>query len=480
MAVLTRDIAIQAEISALARDDLHVFAQLAFDELKGELYMDNWHIAAVARKLERVEAGGPKRLIISMPPRTMKSDMASIFYPAWSLGRNPSAKIICASYGQKLSEDFAATMRTLMRSQTYAEIFPATKLDPGRNSVDEIATTKGGYRLSTSVGGVLTGRGADTIIIDDPLKASDAHSEAARASMHAWYRGTLLSRLNDPARGRIILVSQRLHQDDLAGVLNEEGDWDDLTLPLIEWRDREIETWPGTMKLRRAGEILHPERFPEPWIEKQRRDMGERDFEAQYNQRPLPPGGALFKRSWLQRYEKLLPLDHYEGIFQSWDTAYGTGDSHDYSACTTWGLLKGKYHLLHVYRDRLEFPALKKSVLSLRKTWRPWIVVVEGYGSGISLYQEIKSTIGGNWIRKLNGATSKVDRASQQTAKFERGDVLLPSNAEWLEEFQDELLAFPNGKHDDQVDSVVQFLAAVDTGNLLTGGNLHLSVRTLY
>lgn len=365
-----------------AREDFHLFSMLAFSQLNDEPYLDNWHVAAIARKLEHIDCGNLKRLIICMPPRTMKSLLASVFYPAWALSREPSAKIICASYAQPLSNDFAFQMRRLMQTAWYRSVFPILKLDQKKLGVDEIGTTAGGYRLSTSVGGVLTGRGADIIIIDDPIKSADAHSDVVRESVLKWYSGTVVSRLNNPKTGRIIVVAQRLHEEDLPGQLLQGSGWDQLILPLQEWAPRSIEILPGLHVERAPGDVLHPARFSLDEVASYRSTMGERDFEAQYNQRPLPPGGALFKLEWFKRYEVPPAAQQLQGIFQSWGTAYETDETNDFSACTTWGLCGDKYYLLDVYRERLKFPDLQKQVVAQREKWNASLVVVEGIGSG--------------------------------------------------------------------------------------------------
>lgn len=450
----------------LARDDFEWFSMCAFKQLDDEPYQHNWHIAAIANQLMRVHRGESRRLIITMPPRTMKSFLASVTYPAWLLGRRPAEKIVCASYAQDLSNEFAFQMRRLMQTPWYKEVFPNTRINPKKSGVSEIATTKGGYRLSTSAGGTLTGRGASTIIIDDPIKAADAHSEVVRNSVMNWFSGTVVSRFNNPKKGKLILVAQRLHMEDLPGQLSAMGGWENLNLPLVAWEDQEIELLRGKFIERSAGDILHEDRFGDEDIARLRAELGEQDFEAQYNQRPLPPGGALFKLEWLQRYDAKPQPHQIECIIQSWDTAYEIAEGNDYSVCTTWGLSGKRYYLLDVFRKRLQFPDLEKAVYKLRDDWHADLVVVERAGSGISLYQNIANNRH-QWIKILKPAGSKQDRASQQTPKFERGEIWVPKEAPWLKTFLDELSVFPQGKHDDQVDSVVQFLAAVDTGKLL-------------
>ncbi|WP_409644788.1 phage terminase large subunit [Sphingorhabdus sp.] len=467
-AVTTTDATSLAKsVRQLARDDFYVFAQRAFSELHDVPYMDNWHILAIARQLDRVEKGEIMRLIITMPPRTMKSFLGSVCFPAWILGKNPSAKIICASYAQALSNEFAFEMRRLMQTPWYRAVFPNVHIDAKKASVDEVKTTRGGYRLSTSVGGSLTGRGADFIVIDDPIKAGDALSQTIMASAIAWYSNTVSSRLNNQKTGKIVVVAQRLQPEDLPGQLAAMGSWEELTLPMIAWQDQEIELIPGTFANRPAGNLLHEARFGEEEIRRLRAEMTEQDFEAQYNQRPLPPGGALFKLQWLKRYDKCPAVHEIQGIFQSWDTAYEVAEGNDYSVCSTWALCGKRYVLLDIFRERLQFPDLERAVYRQREKWDANLVIVEKAGSGISLYQNIRNHTRRFWIVNISPSGSKQDRASQQSPKFERGEVYVPNDAPWLKTFEDELISFPHFKHDDQVDSVVQFLAAVDTGRLL-------------
>lgn len=451
----------------LARDDFYVFAVRAFRELHDVPYMDNWHIKAIAYQLVRLDKGEITRLLLTMPPRTMKSFLSSVCLPAWILGRNPSAKIISASYAQALSNEFAFEMRRLMQTKWYRSVFPNVHIDAKKASVDEVKTTRGGFRLSTSVGGSLTGRGADLIIIDDPIKAGDASSQTVMESAIKWYSNTVSSRLNNPKTGKIVVVAQRLQPEDLPGQLAATGGWEELTLPMVAWQDQEIEVIPGTFVNRPAGNLLHEERFGEEEIRRLRSEMTEQDFEAQYNQRPLPPGGALFKQQWLKRYYERPPVHEIQGIFQSWDTAYEVAEGNDYSVCSTWALCGRRYYLLEIFRERLQFPDLERAVYRQREKWDANLVIVEKAGSGISLYQNIRNHTRRFWIVHINPLGSKQDRASQQSPKFERGEVYVPNEAPWLKTFEDELISFPHVKHDDQVDSVVQFLAAVDTGNLL-------------
>src|SRR5215472_8065752 len=224
----------------------------------------SWYHEVIAAKLMAVRQGRIKRLIINLPPRHLKSLMASIAFPAWCLGHDPSAQILCVSYAQDLADKLARDCRSIMMSRRYRQIF-ATRLATQRQAVEEFITTRQGYRLATSTGGVLTGRGADIIIIDDPLKPEEALSQAQRKAGNEWYDHTLYSRQNDKRRGAIVIIMQRLHEDDLVGHVLAQEPWEVLSFPAIAEADEEhqIETiWGLESFTRRRGEALHPDREP--------------------------------------------------------------------------------------------------------------------------------------------------------------------------------------------------------------------------
>ena len=226
------------EYKFILRNDLVSFIERAFYELNPQTrFLSGPHIEMIATKLEACRQGKIKRLIINLRPRGLKSHCASIAFPAWYLGHNPTGQIICASYGQDLADKFARDCRTIMTADWYKAIF-ATRV-ANRQAVADFMTTEQGVRMSTSVGGVLTGRGADLIIIDDPLKPDEALSETRRMAVNDWYDNTLVSRLNDKANGCIIIIMQRLHQDDLVGHVLEQEDWEVLSFPAIAEQDED-------------------------------------------------------------------------------------------------------------------------------------------------------------------------------------------------------------------------------------------------
>jgi len=459
---------LRREMDRLCAMDFCTFAYRAFTELESKELTPSVHIAIIAELMRKIFYGEVRRGLVCIPPRYLKTFLITICLSAWILGRRPGARIICASYGASLAEKFSSDTLRLMRSPWYRRIFPGTVISPYKQSAVEFATTAGGYRLATSVGGTLTGRGADFVFIDDPLKASDAHSPVARQGSIDWYNGSVLSRFDDPKKGAIVTIAQRLHAEDLPGHLIETGSYEQLILPAINPQDAFYDVLPGGKKVFfEAGRILMPQRHDLGDLEQKKLEMGEHDFEAQFNQRPLPPGGATFKAAWIKRYDKLPHEYQIQEIMQSWDTAYEGGEHNDFSVCTTWALCSHGYYLLDVWRGKPEFWQLEKKVYELREKWNASLVIMERAGAGISLIQNIKNRDGRQWIVHYGPQPSKIDRAQQQTPKFEQGKIFMPSEAEWLPALEKELFSFPHGKHDDQVDSVVQFLMAVDSGNLL-------------
>lgn len=302
-------------VATLARSDFGVFPQRAFVELEGQPLEDNWHINAIAALAMQIQNGEVLRAVVCMPPRYLKSFMLTVALSAWCLGRDPRTKIICCSYGIDLAEKFSSDTLRLMRTDWYRHIFPDTHISALKATKSNFETTAGGGRFASSVGGTLTGRGADLIVVDDPLKAGDAHSEAMREASINWFNHSVRTRLNNPKKGKIIVVAQRLHAEDLPGLLLESNSWKPLIIPAIQWQDTSYYIGPG-LRIGHcaAGRVLQPARQDLAELEELRREMGERDFEAQYNQRPLPPGGAIFKADWLQRYDAPPPPEKVMGI----------------------------------------------------------------------------------------------------------------------------------------------------------------------
>ena len=381
----------RTEYEALLRQDFTTFAARCFHQLNPQTDLAmNGHLEVTAAKLAAVCQGKIRRLIINLPPRHLKSLMASIAFPAWCLGHNPSAQILCVSYAQDLADKLARDCRSIMMSPWYRHIF-RTRLAAHRNAVQEFITTRQGYRLATSTGGVLTGRGADFILIDDPLKPEQALSKALRQACNEWFVHTLYSRLNDKRSGVIVIIMQRLHEDDLVGHVLGQEPWEVLSFPAIAEADEvhKIETiWGPQCFTRRLGEALHPAREPLAVLQNIRRTIGEYNFAGQYQQSPAPLGGGLVKAEWFRRYRANERPERFERIVQSWDTANKATELSDFSVCTTWGVKDKNVYLLGRLRQRLEYPALKRAVREQQNLYHATKILIEDKASGTQLIQE--------------------------------------------------------------------------------------------
>jgi len=450
------------EYNALLRTDLSAFIHRTFKTVApGEQYFPNWHINAIAYHLQQCLRGDIKRLVITLPPRSLKSIITSVALPAYALGKDPTSQIVCASYSQTLANKHARDHLAIMDSDWYQRCFPRTQLHPKKHSESEFMTTQQGMRFSTSVGGTLTGRGGNIIIIDDPLKADEAISENSRMNCIDWYRNTLSSRLNNKSEDVMILIMQRLHEEDLAGYVLEHEGWTHLNIPAIA-EDREvIRIADDQVHVRHENDVLHSDRDSIDILNKLKSSLGSYAFAAQYQQRPVPVEGGLVKGSWFEYYNETFEKEDGNRIVQSWDTASKAEDHNDYSVCTTWLIKKNKYYLLHVFRKRLEYPDLLKRIKIQANSHHVDVILIEDKGAGTSVLQELKRNTELNVIG-IEPQGDKATRLYTVTPIIEAGRVFLKEDASWLDIYLHEMLLFPKGKHDDQVDSTSQFLQWAD------------------
>ena len=444
----------QVVFQALLARNLTSFTEFTFGVVRpGVLFKPNWQFEAVTNKLLQVACGDVRRLIITMPPRTLKSLCASVALPAWFLGRNPSERVVVVSYSDFLSRTHANDFRLVVNHSIYQATFPEMRLT--RDTDREIVTSKRGKRIATSIDGTLTGLGGNLIIIDDPLKLGDAMSEAVRARVIEWYRSTLLSRADDKTVARIVLVMQRVHQDDLAGYLQEQGGFEVLNLPAIAQRNETYELGDGRTYDRQKGEILHPAQEPVHVLAELKREMGPIAFSAQYQQSPIPAGGIIIKRKWLTPYDH---VDRQPGdrIVLSWDIALSEAETGDYSACVVL-LIRGEvFYILEVVRGHFPFDALKRKVIEVKQRYGSSTLLIEDFPISRGLIQSLREKSIN--VTPYKPETDKRARLIAQCDLFAGGSVRLPQRAGWLEELVAELLAFP-GRHDDQVDALAQGLA---------------------
>ena len=439
---------------AVLAEHLMSFTEFAFGVVRpGITFKSNWHLEAVTEKLSEVASGDVRRLIITLPPRNLKSLCASVALPAWFLGRNPSERVVVVSYSDFLARSHSNDFRRLINDPIYQATFPAMRVE--RESDREITTTKRGKRIATSIDGTLTGLGGNLIVIDDPLKPGDAMSESVRARVIEWYRSTLLSRADDKTAARIVLVMQRVHQDDLAGYLQEQGGFEVLNLPAIAQRAETYFLGDGRIHQRQKGELLHPEHEPADVLLELKRQMGPIAFSAQYQQSPIPPGGNIIKRKWLTTYDTISPQKG-DYIVMSWDIALSEMESGDYSACVVILVRQEVFYILDVVRARLPFETLKRKVMEVKRRYSSARLLIEDSPISRGLIQSLREQSIN--VTPYKPETDKCARLIAQTDLFAGGSVRFPRKAAWLEEFTAELLAFP-GRHDDQVDALAQGLA---------------------
>ncbi len=447
---------------AMLREDLLSFTAKCFATLNpAQVLVRQWYLEAIAWKLEQVRLGTIKRLIIAVPPRHLKSIMASVAFPAWLLGRDPTLRIVCASYAADLADKFALDSRAIMTSRWYQEAFPGTRIGREKNAVYDFMTTARGGRLTTSVGGSLTGRGGDILIFDDPMKPADALSTAKRQSACDWFDNTAYSRLDDKRNGTIIVVMQRVHQEDLVGHLLAKGDdWEMLTLPSIAEVSEAIAIGRDRYHQRRVGDLLQPEREPLNVLEELKRTIGHYNFSAQYQQAPIPVEGEIIKWGWFGSYDTAPPRKAHDQIVQSWDTASKGGELNDYSVCTTWLAQGQEYYLLDVLRKKLLYPELRRAVIEQSERWKPSAILIEDKASGTALAQDFRpGELKGCYKPiPIEPEADKLTRAAAQSVAIESGQVYLPRQAAWLADLRAEIVQFPNGRHDDQIDSISQYL----------------------
>jgi predicted phage terminase large subunit-like protein len=471
----------QEEVQALYRSDLNAFFERAFWHLNpARGYIGNWHIELLASELTACFEGRTKRLIICLPPRNLKSHCASVSFPAWLLARDPSAQIMCVSYAQDLADKHARDCRSIMTSEWYQKMSP-TRLAPDKQAVAEFATTQNGFRLATSIGGVLTGRGADIVIIDDPLKPDEALSETQRKTVNEWYSNTLYSRLNDKECGCIIIIMQRLHLDDLVGHVIDKEDWKIVSLPAIAEQEEEhvINTlWGQYTHSRHVGEALHPEHESLESFARTKEMIDSYNWAAQYQQSPVPAGGAIIKRDWFRIYDPHQQPTDFDLVIQSWDTANKATQLSDHSVCITVGVKGNQIYVLNVFRKRLNYPDLKRAVGEQQQLFNPDNILIEDKASGTQLIQELRH-------EGLSAATAyvptkdKVMRLHAQAATIEGGLVFLPREAHWREDFLHEVTAFPHTKFDDQTDALAQALEWIKRRDWFPGAGFYEYYREL-
>lgn len=440
----------------LGKRSLSEFIKQAWHVVEpGTPYIHGWHIDAICEHLDAVTRGYIHNLLINMPPRHAKSLIVSVFWPVWEWITNPSCKWLYSSYGQSLSTRDSLKCRRLILSpwfqKRYGNSFRLTSDQRAKTRFDNDHL---GYRIATSVNGAATGEGGNRIVVDDPHNVTEADSKAVMEGTILWWDETMSTRLNNPKEDAMIIVMQRMRQNDLSGHVLLQGDYEHLCLP-AEYEGSKVITSIGWSDPRTEdGELLWPERMDRKSLETQKKRLGH-SAAGQLQQRPTDREGGIFKLEWWQYYREA-PNFIYK--LQSWDTAFKKGEENDYSVCTTWGVTDNAYYLINRYKAKVQYPEALQMMKSLYNAHLPNLVVIEDKASGQSLLQSMKKETRIP-LKGIVPDSNKVARANSVSSTIEAGKVFLPEKADWVADYVDNMAVFPNGTHDDDVDSTTQALS---------------------
>lgn len=423
-------------------------------------FIDGWHIGAICEHLEAMILGQIRNLLVTVPPRCCKSSIVSVFWPAWVWINKPGHRWIYASYAADLAIRDSRRCRQVIESQWYKARWGSRfNLIGDQNVKSRFENNRTGYRIASSVGGSITGEGGDTIVADDPHNLRKIHSPTDRQTVRDWWDEVMSTRLNDPKRSGRVIISQRGHEEDLPGHIIDRGGYVHLNLPMGDKEECQTTiTLPisGTKITRQPGQLLWPERFDQDAVDNLRVQLGSYAASAQLDQRPSPKGGGIFKRKWW-RFYKELPKDLGLPV-QSWDTGYKEQERNDPSVCITGAEGASGFYLLDLWRDRVDFPDLKRAAIAQNAKHAPTIVLVEDKVSGISLIQSLRGETKLP-VHPVGVDSDKITRACAVSPTVEAGNVWLPEDAPWVADFMDEFDGFPNAAHDDQVDALSQLLS---------------------
>lgn len=449
---------------SLAQDSLGEFIRQAWLIIEPTTPLRwNWHLGVTCEHLEAVAAGEITRLIVNVPPRSGKSLFTSVFFPAWLWVREPSERLVFASYSAALAVKLSTDRRAVIQSRWYQQNWGASvRLADDANLKTEFQNSARGHMIATSVGASITGKGGAYLVVDDLINPAQAESELERESALRWFAETLGPRLDNKATGRIVVIEQRTHQADLTGTLLAQGGWTHLCLP-AQFQRRTIIALPRTHReiVKAEGDLLWPEREGKAELDAARAQLGNHAYTSQYLQSPVARGGNLFKREDFGVFE--VPPRRFDSVVLSLDTAYGKGQTGDYSAGVVIAHVAERgadsfapgFYVLHVWRDRVPFGELKAQVEMLAAQWRPQSVLVEDSASGQSLIQELKAETSLPVV-PVRADSDKFSRAAAVDPVVSGRQVYLAGGAAWAEDFLDELAGFPSWAHDDQCDAFVQ------------------------
>ncbi|KKM67404.1 hypothetical protein LCGC14_1471480 [marine sediment metagenome] len=438
-----------------------------------------WYMEAMCEHLEALYRSEILNLLINIPGRMGKSLTSVVFFPSWIWAIAPEFRFIFGSYSAYLSRRDSRQTRRVIQSSWYQRLWgDQFSLLGDQNQIERFDNNQSGYRIATSVGGLGTGEGASIIGVDDPHNIKQAESDTQREDALNWWDETMGDRLNNQRTGGKLIIAHRTHARDLSAHVLEQGGYTHLCLPMeyesdrscftkVRPRDAEVETKQEedtgeTLYCHdpreEEGQLMDPSRVGPPELERLQRSLGSYAWPARLQQRPSLREGGMIKLDWFPRYR--VPLNHYDEIVQSWDTANKKGAQHAYSVCLTIGRTKGKDHLLHVFREKMNIPETQRTVKNMANThWGPVsALLIENAASGVGIIQHLQAdtTLP---IIPANPTLDKETRMDIETPALEAGNLWLPEEAEWLPEFETEMRDFPSSRFMDQADALSQYLA---------------------
>jgi predicted phage terminase large subunit-like protein len=428
-------------------------------------FLPNWHLDLLCEYLEEVTAGRITHLVINVPPRYMKSILVSILWPCWEWLRDPSMRYMFVSYSEALAARHAVDRRRVIRSDPYQRYWGSlVQLAPDQRTKLELLNTRRGAMVATSVGGSVTGKGGNRLILDDPHNPMQAESDTQRQQAIDFFTGTLSTRLDDKRRGAIVVVGQRLHQRDLSAVCLEQG-FAAVILPAeAETRAPILFPRSGRVVTREIDEPLWPAREGSAELAAQKVLLGTYHFAGQYQQRPSPRGGGRFQRDWWRYYDDLPPCDRYA---QSWDLAFKDGQTSDYVVGLVAGQQGANIYLIDRYKQRASFQQTCKAIEGMRAAYPlTQAIFIEDTANGPAVIDVLKQHVPG--IIAVRPAGGKESRAAACEPRVQAGNIYLPrptapggtpiAGRAWVHDFIEQFAVFPRGAHDDDVDAFSQLL----------------------
>lgn len=425
----------------------------------------NWHHDLICEYLEASYLGQIKRLIINMPPRNMKSILVSICFPAWCWVQDASFRFLCGSYSQSLSSKHSVDTRSLIESEWYQERWgKKVFLSSDQNMKTEFMNTARGHRIATSILGTATGKGGDFVLADDPHDTTGAASDVERKKTIETFRQKFMTRLDNKKEGRVIVVMQRLHEEDLTGSLMQDGDWTHLSIPAIAEEDRKI-IFPISKKVieQRSGDVLHPSREDIKVLDSLKKSLGSRGFAGQYQQRPAAQEGNIIKRHWLKYYSDMPGIRSFDQVIQSWDMTFTGKATSDFVVGQVWGRIGADRYLIDQVRGQFGMTETIQAIMNLSKKWpQASLKLIENKANGPAVEDMLKKSLSGMVLWEPQG--DKVSRLNAVAPQFESGNVYFPEphKADWVSHCLEEIFSFPNAAHDDCVDAMTMALLRLD------------------